>query len=108
MGFKSFASYGSQVSFETIVVAPPSNLVVSEIGRGLGNATITFTLSPDATSYEVYSSLSGGGYVLASSTISGSTALITGLVAGNLYKFLMTAFKAVVASPYSTTSNSIT
>jgi hypothetical protein len=94
MGFKSFASYGSQVSFKTIVVAPPTNLVVQEIGRGLGDATITFTLSPDATSYEGYSSLSSGGYLLASSTISGNTASITGLVTGNLYKFVMTAFKS--------------
>ena len=108
MGFKSFTSYGSQVSFKTIIVAPPTNLVVQEIGRGVGDATITFTLSPDATSYKVYSSLSNGGYLLASSTISGNTASITGLLAGNLYKFVMTAFKAVVASPLSTTSNSIT
>jgi hypothetical protein len=99
MGFKSFTSYGSQVSFKTIIVAPPTNLVVQEIGRGVGDATITFTLSPDATNYEVYSSLSGGEYLLALSTISGNTASITGLLAGNLYKFVMTAFKAVVASP---------
>jgi hypothetical protein len=97
MGFKSFTSYGYQISLKTIVVEPPTNLVVSEIGRGFGVATINFTLSPDATSYEVFSSLSGGEYILASSTISGNTASITGLVAGNLYKFVMTAFKDVVA-----------
>jgi hypothetical protein len=78
MGFKSFASYGYQISLKTIVVEPPTDLLVSEIGRGFGDVTINFTLSPDATSYEVFSSLSGGEYVLSSFTISGNIASITG------------------------------
>jgi hypothetical protein len=108
MGFSSFKSYGSRVAISKIIaVLPPTDLIVTETGIGMENASMTFTSSTNASNYNVYSSLDGGNYIIASFTISGNTASITGLTGGKLYKFVMTAFTATYSSPYSTPSNSI-
>jgi hypothetical protein len=109
MGFSSFNSFnGSHILNH--VLAPPTNLAVSETGTGAGKASLTFTASTGATSYTLFSSLGGASYVTAPSySVSGTTVSITGLTQGGVYTFQMKSNNnSGVSSVSSSPSNSIT